>query len=213
MAETEKKTTTKRKTTTKKDDALKLLEQQNKELQEQMKVLMEQLAQAKTVTLQKDTQVNTDKKYKCYNLTHSMLTVASGRNGGILQKEKHFNKYGDYKMLKLSEIEDIYNTMPRVIESCWLYIDDANVYDYLGLDLSNVVSKNKMDEIIKLETYEDIDIIANLDKELKRQVINEIIERMVAKESYDYNKLMQLKEKTKVDIFELKKDRENIKVE
>lgn len=212
MAETEKKTTTKRKTTTKKDDTLKLLEQQNKELQEQMKVLMEQLAQAKTVSTTNNN-VNTDKKYKCYNLTHSMLTVASGRNGGILQKEKRFNKYGDYKMLKLSEIEDIYNTMPRVIESCWLYIDDANVYEYLGLDYSNIVSKNKMDEIIKLETYEDIDIIANLDKELKRQVINAIVERMVAKESYDYNKLMQLKEKTKIDIFELKKDRENIKVE
>ena len=212
MAETEKKTTTKRKTTTKKDDTLKLLEQQNKELQEQMKVLMEQLAQAKTVSTTNNN-VNTDKKYKCYNLTHSMLTVASGRNGGILQKEKRFNEYGDYKMLKLSEIEDIYNTMPRVIESCWLYIDDANVYEYLGLDYSNIVSKNKMDEIIKLETYEDVDIIANLDEELKRQVINAIVERMVAKESYDYNKLMQLKEKTKIDIFELKKDRENIKVE
>lgn len=213
MAETEKKTTTRKKTTTKKDDALKLLERQNKELQEQMKALMAQLSQAKSINNSADNSADLNKKYKCYNLTHAILTVASGRNGGVLQKEKIFKKYGEYKMLKLAEIEDIYNTMPRVIESCWLYIDDKKVYDYLGLEFENIVTKNKMDELIKLETYEDIDIIANLDSELKRQVINEIVERMIAKESYDYNKLMQLKDKTKIDIFELKKDRENIKAE
>ena len=206
MAETEKKTTTKRKITTKKSDDTKL-----KELQEQVAMLMEQLAQAKAVN--NNSQDISNKKYKCYNLTHSMLTVASGRNGGVLQKEKIFKKYGEHKMLKLSEIEDIYNTMPKVIEGCWLYIDGADAYDYLGLDFSKIISKNKMDEIIKLETDDDIDIIVNLEKELKRQVINEIVERMVAKESYDYNKLIKLKEKTNIDIFELKSEREKMKVE
>lgn len=212
MAETEKKTTTtKRKTTTTKktDDKISALEKQNQELQEQLKVLMEAMKNQQ-VTNTKGGDVDLNKKYKCYNLTHSILTVSSGRVGNIVQKEKVFNKYGDYKMLKLAEIEDIYNATPRVIDGGWLYIDNAEVYEYLGVNMSSIYSKKQMDTIVELKTDEDVEIIASLDDELRRQTVNLIADRMVNKESYDYNKLMLLNQKLGIDILKIKEDKEKI---
>lgn len=212
MAETEKKTTTTRKkaTTTKKtDDKISALEKQNQELQEQLKALMEAMKNQQ-VTNTKDGEVDLNKKYKCYNLTHSILTVSSGRVGNIVQKEKVFNKYGDYKMLRLAEIEDIYNTMPRVIDGGWLYIDNAKVYEYLGVNMNTIYSKKQMDTIVELKTDEDVEIIASLDDELRRQTVNLIADRMVNKESYDYNKLMLLNQKLGIDILKIKEDKEKI---
>lgn len=212
MAETEKKTTTTRKkaTTTKKtDDKISALEKQNQELQEQLKALMEAMKNQQ-VTNTKGREVDLNKKYKCYNLTHSILTVSSGRVGNIVQKEKVFNKYGDYKMLRLAEIEDIYNTMPRVIDGGWLYIDNAEVYEYLGVNMNTIYSKKQMDTIVELKTNEDVEIIASLDDELRRQTVNLIADRMVNKESYDYNKLMLLNQKLGIDILKIKEDKEKI---
>ena len=210
MAETEKKTTTtKRKTTTKKADAkISALEKQNQELQEQLKALMEAMKNQQVESNTKGNEINLNKKYKCYNLTHSILTVSSGRVGNIVQKEKVFNKYGDYKMLRLAEIEDIYNAMPRVIDGGWLYIDNAEVYEYLGVNMSTIYSKKQMDTIVELKTDEDVEIIANLDDELRRQTVNLIADRMVNKESYDYNKLMLLNQKLGIDILKIKEDKE-----
>ena len=210
MAETEKKTTTtKRKTTTKKADAkISALEKQNQELQEQLKALMEAMKNQQVESNTKGDEINLNKKYKCYNLTHSILTVSSGRVGNIVQKEKVFNKYGDYKMLRLAEIEDIYNAMPRVIDGGWLYIDNAEVYEYLGVNMSTIYSKKQMDTIVELKTDEDVEIIANLDDELRRQTVNLIADRMVNKESYDYNKLMLLNQKLGIDILKIKEDKE-----
>lgn len=212
MAETEKKTTTtKRKTTTKKaDDKISALEKQNQELQEQLKALMEAMKNQQATSNTKGEEIDLNKKYKCYNLTHSILTVSSGRVGNIVQKEKVFNKYGDYKMLRLAEIEDIYNAMPRVIDGGWLYIDNAEVYDYLGVSMNTIYSKKQMDTIVELKTDEDVEIIASLDDELRRQTVNLIADRMVNKESYDYNKLMLLNQKLGIDILKIKEDKEKL---
>lgn len=212
MAETEKKTTTtKRKTATKKaDDKISALEKQNQELQEQLKALMETMKNQQAKSNAKGEEIDLNKKYKCYNLTHSILTVSSGRVGNIVQKEKIFHKYGEYKMLRLAEIEDIYNAMPRVIDGGWLYIDNAEVYDYLGVSMNAIYSKKQMDTIVELKTDEDVEIIASLDDELRRQTINLIADRMVNKESYDYNKLMLLNQKLGIDILKIKEDKEKL---
>jgi hypothetical protein len=103
-------------------------------------------------------------------------------------------------------------------------IRDREIYD--SCKISVILSLKSDDDKLKLlpivdgchfyleeifgKSFHKAEIIASLDDELRRQTVNLIADRMVNKESYDYNKLMLLNQKLGIDILKIKEDKEKI---
>ena len=205
---TAKKTTVKKSTIKKADDKVKDLEKKNEELMaklSQMMDLVTQLQSAQTeIPKSEKNNLQSNQKVRCYNLTHSMLSIAGNLEGTA--KPRLFEKYGDSQLVRIGDLEEVYNAMPRVLENGLLYIANEKVYDYFGIDTEKIYTKSVIDKIAKLETDEDLEILLGLDKIRFDSIISTIIENMVNGKGYDFNKLYRIKTKKGVDITKMVED-------
>ena len=205
---TTKKTTTKKSTTKKTDDKVKDLEKKNEELMAKLSQMMDLVSQLQTQTETPKSKDNGglqgNQKVRCYNLTHSMLSIAGNLEGTA--KPRLFEKYGDSQLVRISELEEVYNAMPRVLENGLLYIADERVYDYFGIDTEKIYTKSVIDKVAKLETDEDLEILLGLDKIRFDSIVSTIIENMVNGKGYDFNKLYRIKTEKGIDIAKMAED-------
>ena len=205
---TTKKTTTKKSTTKKTDDKVKDLEKKNEELMAKLSQMMDLVSQLQTQTETPKPNNNGglqgNQKVRCYNLTHSMLSIAGNLEGTV--KPRLFEKYGDSQLVRISELEEVYNAMPRVLENGLLYIADERVYDYFGIDTEKIYTKSVIDKVAKLETDEDLEILLGLDKIRFDSIVSTIIENMVNGKGYDFNKLYRIKTEKGIDITKMAED-------
>ena len=205
---TTKKTTTRKSTTKKTDDKVKDLEKKNEELMAKLSQMMDLVSQLQTQTETPKPNNNGglqgNQKVRCYNLTHSMLSIAGNLEGTA--KPRLFEKYGDSQLVRISELEEVYNAMPRVLENGLLYIADERVYDYFGIDTDKIYTKSVIDKVAKLETDEDLEILLGLDKIRFDSIVSTIIENMVNGKGYDFNKLYRIKTEKGIDIAKMVED-------
>ena len=205
---TTKKTTVKKSRTKKADDKVKDLEKKNEELMAKLSQMMDLVSQLQTQTETPKPNNNGglqgNQKVRCYNLTHSMLSIAGNLEGTA--KPRLFEKYGDSQLVRISELEEVYNAMPRVLENGLLYIADERVYDYFGIDTEKIYTKSVIDKVAKLETDEDLEILLGLDKIRFDSIVSTIIENMVNGKGYDFNKLYRIKTEKDVDIAKIVED-------
>ena len=206
--DTTKKTTTRKSTTKKTDDKVKDLEKKNEELMAKLSQMMDLVSQLQTQTEAPKPNNNGglqgNQKVRCYNLTQSMLSSAGNLEGTA--KPRLFEKYGDSQLVRISELEEVYNAMPRVLENGLLYIADERVYDYFGIDTEKIYTKSVIDKVAKLETDEDLEILLGLDKIRFDSIVSTIIENMANGKGYDFNKLYRIKTEKGIDIAKMAED-------
>lgn len=205
---TAKKTTTKKSTTKKTDDKVKDLEKKNEELMAKLSQMMDLVTQLQSTQTKspksEKSGLQGNQKVRCYNLTHSMLSIAGNLEGTA--KPRLFEKYGDSQLVRISELEEVYNAMPRVLENGLLYIADEKVYEYFGIDTEKIYTKSVIDKVAKLETDEDLEILLGLDNIRFNSIVSTIVENIANGKGYDFNKLYRIKTEKGIDITKMAED-------
>lgn len=216
MANTKSKTTTARKgrppkTTTEtavvenkntnQDDIIKQLmaqiEAQNKMMQElQAKVD----SQPQVNTFAKTEESFGGRKVKVINLLHCGLNLSTEPDGQ--GKCYTFEKYGDTRMIKFDDINDIISTYPNATENGYFYIANKDVVDYFGLteEYEKIYTKEMIDSVVRLENDSDVDLFLGMSKDLQDSTKLAIAERINANERMDYNNLRRIKDECGIDI-------------
>lgn len=185
------------------------LESQNKiiaEMQSKFNNLKEQSSYIKTE------EKFGGKKVKCINLLQCSLNLSTEPNGQ--GRTYSFEKYGDSRMIKFDDLNDIVATYPMATEKGFFYITNQDVVEYLDLvdEYKNIYTKEMIDSIIKLNNDSDVDLFIGMGDELKKTTSIAIAERINKNERMDYNHLQRIKDECGIDIQAIAKElKENFK--
>ena len=201
----------------------KALMQQNADLQEAIKKLLE--APAKTEVVEKAPETTeyisyeeeteeypepaANKQIKLISLTYGKLNLASAK--GSEARKVRFTEYGQVRNVLYSTLIDIVNTNPTFAENGMFYIADKNAVYHLGLTSAykKIQTQNVLDNICAYDEGTMKSIYDGLSKVQQENCIYGIVLRLARGENFDANKIDVLNRianvniRTKVD--ELKK--------
>lgn len=140
------------------------------------------------------------KKVKVINLLHCNLNLSTEQDGQ--GKVYSFEKYGDIRMIKFDDLNDIISNYPNATENGYFYIANKDVVDYYELteEYKNIYTKEMIDKIVKLENDSDVDLFLGMSKELQNSTKIAIANRINANERMDYNNLKRIKDECGIDI-------------
>jgi hypothetical protein len=84
----------------------------------------------KIVSRSRKKKIDLDREILCKNLTSSKLQYISRRNG----MEIVWNKYGDEQWVDAEELVAMKSSQPKFVREPWIYIDDKEMVQHLGLE-------------------------------------------------------------------------------
>ncbi|MBQ0111625.1 MAG: hypothetical protein KBT03_00680 [Bacteroidales bacterium] len=187
------------------DDIIKQLmaqiEAQNKMMQElQAKVDAQPQAQIQSNSFIRAEENFGGKKIKVINLLNCGLNLSTEPDGQ--GRAYTFAKYGDSRMIKFDDLNDIVSTYPNATENGYFYITNPDVVEYFDLteEYKHIYTKEMIDSIIKLENDTDVDLFIGMNEELQNSTKIAIANRINANERMDYNNLRRIKEECGIDI-------------
>lgn len=175
---------------------MKQIEQQNKVIQD-MQNKLETTKQSSYVTKEENFG---GKKVKVINLMHNMLNISTEPDGQ--GRVYSFEKYGDSRMIKFDDLNDIVASYPNATENGLFYIANPSVVDYFDLteEYKNIYTKEMIDDIVKLKRDEDVDLFLGMNTSLRDTTAIAIANRINANEEMDYNNLRRIKTECGIDI-------------
>lgn len=220
MAE-EKKTTTK--TRKVKEDVvnidyekeLKKVKEEKDEMAELIKQMKEQLDSLKNNQPQVIIQSNN-------NLSRSVKVISMLDNSYTLSTQPkcrgnivRFEKYGDSKMVKFTDLQAILQIYGNQFEKGFAVLTSKKDYEDLGIAdvYDKVINKEKMDSLLLLKDFSDVDIIIGIEDEIIfDNIIRMIANKVVEGYPYDQNIYRYLQSETDIDEYvkSIKEDKELI---
>ena len=203
MANTTKKTTT---TQTKAElvDELNKAKNENTEMANMLKQMQEQMAMLQAqinmqamnnnqvVIKQNDDITRTVRVVCLLPYTFSLTT----RKYGVGGKVYTFEKYGEFKDIKFTDMQDIINLFEHRFEEGWVVLTNKKDYDDLGLGhiYDSVRNKDTLDRLTSLEYDDCIDTILNMNEEMQDIIIRLIAKRIANGENLNYNRIRDLED-------------------
>ena len=208
MAETKKPSTQKKDDSknTEKDvninDILKIVE----ELKASNEKLKEKVEKKETPVLFSNNNNFGSKRVKCVSLVHNPINVSTepDAKGKIFS----FNKYGDVRLIKFDELNDIVASYPNTMSQGLIYICNPDVVKELGLDdeYEKIYDKETVDKIIYMREEHDADLFIGMNKNMQESTVREIANLINNNVTIDFNYLQKIKENTGYDIAKIAKD-------
>ena len=198
----EKKVTTTEKVVNKKskeetivDDKLKA---ENDALKKKINDIQAQIDRMLEIQSQPQTQVvNTSKANKTVKVT-SLLSCAYVLNTSTDSKKGKtytFDKFGDSKMIRMNDMVDILSLYQHQFEEGMAIFE--NRQDAIDLDVEYIFdlapTKQYMERVILLKSYDDVDFILGLSKDMQENIMTLIAENIKNGVNYDYNIIEELK--------------------
>lgn len=124
--------------------------------------------QVKTkATRQKQTRKKIDKEadYPCKSLVHGNLTYISKKTG----MEVTWSEFGDEEWIEFSELQTMKSSQPRFLKEPWLFIDDPDVAEFLGLKqvYDNIISVEEIENFFKLTPKKAKEILKKAPRGIK----------------------------------------------
>ena len=192
----------------------KTLMQQNADLQEAIKKLLE--APVRTEVVEKAPETSeyiayedeseeypepaANKQIKLISLTYGKLNLASAK--GSEARKVRFTEYGQVRNVLYSTLIDIVNTNPTFAENGMFYIADKNAVYHLGLTSAykKIQAQNVLDNICAYDESTMKSIYDGLSKVQQENCIYGIALRLSRGENFDANKIDLLNRIANVDI-------------
>ena len=192
----------------------KTLMQQNADLQEAIKKLLE--APVRTEVVEKAPEATdyisyeeeteeypepaANKQIKLISLTYGKLNLASAK--GSEARKVRFTEYGQVRNVLYSTLIDIVNTNPTFAENGMFYIADKNAVYHLGLTAAykKIQAQNVLDNICAYDEGTMKSIYDGLSKVQQDNCIYGIVLRLSRGENFDANKIDSLNRIANVDI-------------
>ena len=191
------------------------------EMMEQMKLMQQQMAEAKTavtstptVTLVQDKGLQA-KKIKVISCVHCWLNLTTDPQGS--GKEYTFPNFGYSQNIKYDDLEKCVHNHRNSAERGDFYICDPEAVADLGLsdEYQNLYNADELNDIAHFTNgVDDVDKIIGLamvdsytgeyiNTSLRDNLVQSIAENIAKGEDYDWNCINKLQEKTGINITEL----------
>lgn len=177
------------------DDKLKA---ENDALKKKINDIQAQIDRMLEMQSQPQTQVvNTNKANRTVKVTSllSCAYVLSTSTNSKKGKTYTFDKFGDSKMIRMNDMVDILSLYQHQFEEGMAIFE--NRQDAIDLDVEYIFdlapTKEYMERVILLKSYDDVDFILGLSKDMQENVMTLIAENIKNGVNYDYNIIEKLK--------------------
>ncbi len=93
-----------------------------------------------------------DQMVSCRNITSGKLTYVSKKTG----LETVWSNFGDEEYVEVSELLTMKSSQPKFLKEPWLFVQDKDVIDYLGLKnmYKDIIHIDEIDEFFKLSVHD-----------------------------------------------------------
>lgn len=164
------------------------------QMQAQMKLMQEQLnnqSNGQVVIKQNDDLTRTVKVYSMLPYTYNLSTQPLGKG-----KVYTFEKFGDSKSIKFSDMQDILSIYLHQFEEGFAILEAKKDYDDLGIGYiyDEVMDKEQLDNLTSLATNEAVAVILDMEEEERERIADIIARKIVSGVSYDYNRIKALED-------------------
>lgn len=141
-----------------------------------------------------------DESVAVYNMTPGKLIYVSKRNYGL---EIEWERYGDFQYLELRELVNMKSSQRIFFEENWVYIEDPDVREYLGITkyYTGTISPVDVDNLFEIPVDSMVEKISALSEDVKSSILKVAIEKFNNKEIESYARVKALE-----DIFDFKFD-------
>ena len=169
-----------------------------KQMQEQMKTMQAQM------NVQNQTQPNIileqnkdiTRTVKVTSLVGNILTLSTTKNGMKPCHTTRFDKYGQTKSILFTQMQQILSYHISQFEDGKVILNSQQDYNDLGIGYiyDSIMFKDKIDELILLKDENAINTILEMNESMQEKIIDLIAQKLANGESYDYNKIKELKD-------------------
>lgn len=207
---TAKKSTTKKKVEPKVEEKAIDYEAIINQLQEQIKLMQQQLNADKESTKVAPKSEEKWTKAKLYTIRDEMVEVRNVYNGKVVysspKTKMHYSwlEKGDIEVMSIEEILTM-NTKRKYLEEPWLAIDDERIIEGLGLEKAvNIIEKVEDTEaLVEMDIQELEKLIDDLNRNQKLNLRDEVVIKIKANEIRDYATVVALKELLEIEDIDL----------
>lgn len=171
------------------DSKSNLMTKKNEELEE----ILSSLQGENTVIEepQKKKVIDRDTVVSCRNITSGKLTYISKKSG----LEIVWSNFGDEEYIDVAELLTMKSSQPKFLKEPWLFIDDAEVAEYLGLKelYKSLIPIDEVEDFFNLDIKKAKEILPRLPKGM-RSLIGEKARQGIQDESLTNIQLIKLLE-------------------
>ncbi|MBG9464217.1 MULTISPECIES: hypothetical protein [Bacillus] len=142
----------------------------------------------KKKTVKKKKQINRNQLVSCFNVTSGSLKYISKKTG----LETVWSAYGDEEYIEVSELLTMKSSQPKFLTEPWIFIDDEEVVQYLGLSkvYQHIIPIDEVEEFFNLSATDAKDILPKLPRGMKELIADKARKGV---ESGEFNNLQLLK--------------------
>ena len=107
-----------------------------------------------------------------------------------------FKGFGDSHMIKFGDMQDILSLYLNQFEKGYAVLTNKQDYEDLGIGyiFDEVMSKEKVEKLVKLENQNAVDAILNMEEDMQDKIIGIIANKIADGYSYDYNRIKALED-------------------
>jgi hypothetical protein len=107
-----------------------------------------------------------------------------------------FKSFGDSHMIKFGDMQDILALYLNQFEKGYAVLTNKQDYEDLGIGyiFDEVMSKEKVEKLVKLENQNAVDAILNMEEDMQDKIIGIIANKIADGYSYDYNRIKALED-------------------
>ena len=207
---TRKSTAKKKAATTKVEEKAIDYEAIINQLQEQIKLMQQQLNIEKESAKVKPKSEEKWTKAKLYTIRDEMVEVRNVYNGKVVYNSPKTKinyswlEKGDIEVMSIEEILTMH-TKRKYLEEPWLAIDDERVIEGLGLEKAvNIIEKiEDTDSLVEMDIQELEKLIDDLNRNQRINLRDEVVIKIKANEIRDYATVVALKELLDIEDIDL----------
>lgn len=151
------------------DSKANLMKKKNNELEKILDELLvkeePKVEEPKPVAPPKKKKIERDDLVACRNLTSGRLTYISKKSGS----ETVWSEFGDVEYIDVAELLTMKSSQPKFLKEPWVFIDDEDVADYLGLRqlYETIIPIDEVDDFFRLTAQEAKQFLPKLPKGMK----------------------------------------------
>lgn len=109
--------------------------------------------------------IDRDTMVSCRNITSGRLTYISKKTG----LETVWSEFGDEEYIDVAELLTMKSSQPKFLKEPWVFIDDEDIIDYLGLKelYKTIIPIDEVEDFFNLSVNEARKILPKLPKGMK----------------------------------------------
>lgn len=161
----------------------------------------EEQAVEKKVAPPKKKVIDRDYMVSCRNLTSGRLTYISKKTG----LETVWSVFGDEEYIDVAELLTMKSSQPKFLKEPWLFIEDEDVVEYLGLKelYQSIIPIDEVEEFFSLPVAEARKVVPRLPKGMKTLISERARQGITDGTLYNIQLIRMLEQELNLDLISI----------